>query len=75
MWKSNSLALETREIMELPFHVQEIAVDEKGNIDEEPIDDDYNEIVKLVAQEEENQENDSALSAIKLPPKMQGRSP
>ena len=51
MWKSNSLALETREIMELPFHVQEIAVDEKGNIDEELIDDndDYNEIVRLVA--------------------------
>ena len=36
--------------------MQEVVVDKTGNINEEPIDDDhYNEIVRLVAQEEENQ--------------------
>ena len=70
----NSPVLETRQIMESPFHVQEIVVDETGNIDEEPIDDDvYNESVRLVAQEEDNQENNSLLSVIKLPPKMRKR--
>ena len=71
----NSLALETREIIESPFQVQEIVVDETGNIDKEPIidDDDYNEAVTLVSQEEENQENNSILSLIKLPPKMRKR--
>ena len=33
----NSPVLETREIMESPFHMQEIVVDETGNINEEPM--------------------------------------
>ena len=51
------LALETRKLQNL-FHVQEIVIGETGNIDEEPIIDDdvYNETVRLVTQEEENQE-------------------
>ena len=57
-----------------PFHVQEIVVGKTTNIDEEPINDDvYNESVRPVAQEEENQENNSFLSVIKLPPKMRKR--
>ena len=37
--------------------MQEVVIGETGNIDEEPIDDDvYNETVRLVTQEEENQE-------------------
>ena len=58
-----------------PFQVQEIVVDETGNIDEETIDDDdYNEAaVRLVAQEEENWENNSVLSLIKLPSKVRKR--
>ena len=57
-----------------PFQVQEIVVDETGNVDEETIDDDdYNEAVRLVAQEEENRENNSVFSLIKLPSKMRKR--
>ena len=67
----NNLTLEARQISESLFSVQEIVVDETGNIDEETIDDDdYNEAVRLVVQKEENQENNSVLSLIKLPPKM-----
>ena len=59
----NNLTLETREIPESLFSVQEIVVDETGNIDEETIDDDdYNEAVRLVIQEEENQGNYKATS-------------
>ena len=48
--------------------------DETEKIDKEPIDDDdYNETVKLVTQEEENQENNCILSVIKLPPKIHKR--
>ena len=54
--------------------MQEIIVGETTNIDEEPINDDiYNESVRPVAQDEENQENNSLLSVIKLPPKMRKR--
>ena len=68
----NSLALEATEIMESSFRVQEVVVDETENLDEEPIDDDnYHEAPPtLAAQDEKNKENNSALSLIKLPPKM-----
>ena len=70
----SSLSLEIREITESLFQVQEIVVDETGNTDEETIDDDdYNEAVRLVAQEEENRENNSVMSLIKLPPKIRKR--
>ena len=70
----NNLTLEARKITESPFSVQEIVVDVTANVDEETIDDDdYNEAVRLVVQEEENQENNSVLSLIKLPPKMRKR--
>ena len=51
--------------------MQKVVVDKTENINEEPIDDDnYNEIVRLVAQEEEDQ---AILSVIKLPLNMQKR--
>ena len=51
--------------------MQEIVVYKMGNTDGETIDDDdYNEIVRLIAQEEENQEKNSFLSVMKLPQKM-----
>jgi len=51
-----------------------LAVNETGISDEELIDDnDYNEAVRVVAQEEENQENNFNLSLITLPLKMRKR--
>ena len=70
----NSLALEATEIMESSFQVQEVVVDVTENLDEEPIDDDnYREAATLATQDEKNKENNSALSLIKLPPKMRKR--
>lgn len=67
----NGPVLETREIMESPFHVQEIVVDETGNSDEEPIDDDVYNQASCTGRRESRKQFPFVI--IKLPPKMRKR--